>query len=267
LTFTNILKTTLVSSVLATSLFAASTVATVNGETITKEEIKGLFNANFDSLDKKQKKQAIDILVEREVIHQDAKKQKFENDKLFNEALKEVKKELLVNYWKKKVASTIKVTEAEAKDFYTKNKSKFKKPDSIHARHILLKSESDAKSVIKEINSSSKKLETFKKLAKAKSIGPSAKVEGNLNWFTKDKMVPEFSKAAFALNKGEYTKSPVKTQFGYHVIYVEDKKPEHIMTFKEVKKMLIQQMSVKKLQIELKKKIEELKSKAKITIK
>jgi parvulin-like peptidyl-prolyl isomerase len=267
LTLTKTLKTLLVSSVVATSLFAGSTVATVNGENITKEEIKGLFNANFDALSKAQKKQAIDILVEREVIYGDAKKQNYEKEKLFKEAMKEVKKELLVNYWKKKVANDVKVTEKEAKDFYNKNKNKFKRKESVQARHILLKTDSEAKAVIKELNSSKNKLATFKKLAKTKSIGPSAKVEGSLGWFTKDKMVPAFAKAAFALKKSNYTKTPVKTQFGYHVIYLEDKKGSSVAKFDEIKKMLRQQMAVKKLQVELKKKIEKLKSKAKIVIK
>jgi parvulin-like peptidyl-prolyl isomerase len=261
------LKTAISATLITSTLYAASSVATVNGEKITKEEIKGLFNADYDALDKAQKKQAIDILVEREIIHQDAKSKKYQNDKLYKEALKEVEKELLVNYWKKKVANEIKVSEKDAKAFYDKNKSKFKKKDSVHARHILVKSESEAKALIKELNSAKNKLETFKKLAKAKSIGPSAKVEGDLNWFSADKMVPEFSKVAFGLKKGTYSKTPVKTQFGYHVIYIEDKKPSHIVSFAEVKKMLIQQMSVQKLQVEIKKRIEKLKSKAKIVIK
>ena len=87
-------------------------------------------------------------------------------------------------------------------------------PSQVHAIHILVKTEQEAKDILKELNSGS----TFQKLAELKSICPSGKKGGDLGWFGRGQMVPEFEKAAFALNVGQITDQPIKTQFGYHVI-------------------------------------------------
>jgi peptidyl-prolyl cis-trans isomerase C len=87
----------------------------------------------------------------------------------------------------------------------------------LQARHILLKTEDEAKAVIAELDKGA----DFAKLAKEKSTGPSARAGGDLGWFTPDQMVAPFSKAALKLKDGEYTETPVKTQFGWHVILRE----------------------------------------------
>jgi peptidyl-prolyl cis-trans isomerase C len=103
----------------------------------------------------------------------------------------------------------------------------------IHARHILVKTEEEAKAIIAELNQGT----DFAKLADAKSIDKSAE-GGDLGWFDKDVMVPEFSDAAFKLGKGDYSQIPVQTQFGYHVIKVEDKRLTPPPSFDEAKEKL-----------------------------
>jgi parvulin-like peptidyl-prolyl isomerase len=263
-----VLKATFISSIVATSLLASSeTIVKVNSSKITKEDIKKIYNIDYDKLNKEQKEQAVDMIVEKELIYQDAKKKNFEKDSSFKAKLDELKKALYVEFWKADIAKKIKISDNEAKKVYDAQKDKFKVEDTALARHILVKTEKEAKDIIKEINSAKDKLSKFKELAKAKSIGPSKRVEGNLGWFPKSKMDKDFSNATFALKKNNYTKKPVKTQFGYHIIYLENKKPAHNLEFKEVKNLIKQKLSVEKLKVELKKQFEAIKAKAKIEIK
>ena len=119
----------------------------------------------------------------------------------------------------------------ELKDYYNKNKESFKIPEQVKARHILLKTEKEAEKVLAQL----KKGADFATLAKKYSIGPSGKNGGDLGYFSRGQMVPAFEKAAFALKKGEIS-NIVKTQFGYHIIQVEDIKKGKVQKFKEVKK-------------------------------
>lgn len=113
-----------------------------------------------------------------------------------------------------------KVTEEKVMESYKKYVDDFKSEEEVHARHILLETEEQAKEVISELE----KGKDFAETAKAKSKGPSGANGGDLGYFNDGAMVPPFSKAAFALGKGEITKTPVQTQFGWHVIKVEDKR-------------------------------------------
>ena len=100
----------------------------------------------------------------------------------------------------------------------------------VHARHILVQTEDEAK----EIEAELKKGADFATLAKEKSKDPGAADGGDLGYFTKDQMVPEFSQAAFKLDKGQIS-DPVHTQFGWHIIKVEDKRTKPTPTFDEVR--------------------------------
>jgi parvulin-like peptidyl-prolyl isomerase len=161
----------------------------------------------------------------------------------------------------------VSVSDKDAKDFYNKNKEKFKVPATLEARHILTKTENEAKAIIKDLDKAKDKKATFVELAKSKSVGPSGPKGGYLGKFTENQMVPEFSKAAKALNKGKYSATPVKTQFGYHVIYLEDKKPASDLAYDKVKEKIKQMVVQGKFQEHIQSKVDALKSKAKIVIK
>ena len=109
----------------------------------------------------------------------------------------------------------------------------------MRARHILVKSEDEAKAVIKELDGGA----DFAKLASEKSIGPSKAQGGDLDYFGRGQMVKEFEDAAFGLEAGAYTETPVRTQFGWHVIKVEDKRKSEPPTFEEAESALGQEMS------------------------
>lgn len=109
----------------------------------------------------------------------------------------------------------------------------------VHARHILVKTEDEAKDVIKELKGGA----DFVELAKTKSTGPSAPQGGDLGYIKRGDVVPEFAEAAFALKPGEFSQAPVKTQFGWHVIKVEDVRTSQPPSFEEAKEELTQEAS------------------------
>ncbi len=127
-------------------------------------------------------------------------------------------RELHNAFFKKHVVES--VTPEEVKARYDKEIAALKPEEEVKARHILVKTEDEAKAVIKDLDAG----KDFATLAKEKSTDPNKDDGGDLGYFTKERMVPEFSTAAFALEKGAYTKEPVKTQFGFHVILLEDKR-------------------------------------------
>ena len=213
---------------------------TVNGEKITKEEVNqilGMQGIPFDSLNKDMQKKIIDMLVDRKLLAQKAIKSGVENTQEFKDKLKIAKEDIALNIWMDEETKKIEksITDDEVKAYYEKNKDKFKSPAQLKARHILVKTEDEAKAIIKQLESAKDAKAEFIKLAKEKSVGPSGATGGDLGWFTPDRMVPEFSNAASNLKNGEFTKTPVKTQFGYHIIYLEDKKPASIESFDKVK--------------------------------
>ena len=124
------------------------------------------------------------------------------------------------------------------------------------ARHILLDSEEDAQAVIEELDGGA----DFAKLAQEKSTGPSAAQGGDLGWFQAGQMVPEFSEAAFALEPGSYTKEPVQSQFGWHVILLEEKRTADAPSFEQVHDQLTAEMTRELIQTRL----ETLRSDAKV---
>jgi peptidyl-prolyl cis-trans isomerase C len=108
----------------------------------------------------------------------------------------------------------------------------------VRARHILLETEEEAREVIAALDGGA----DFAKLAEERSTGPSAGQGGDLGYFTGQQMVPNFAEAAFALEPGSYTKDPVQTEFGWHVILVEDKRPKAQPTFEQLAPQLKQEL-------------------------
>lgn len=149
----------------------------------------------------------------------------------------------------------IEVTDEDARAYYDKNAEKFKEPEQVKASHILLKLDKEADdATAKKAEKKAKKLAKqarakdadFAKLAKENSQGPSAAKGGDLGMFPRGKMVPEFDKVAFSTKVGEVS-DPVKTQFGYHVIKVFEKKDARTVPFEEAKDMIVSQLEQPKI--------------------
>jgi len=116
--------------------------------------------------------------------------------------------------------------------------------EEIRARHILLETEEAARDTIQDLNDGA----DFAELAKERSTGPSAVEGGDLGWFGKGQMVPEFEQAAMALEPGSFTEEPVQTQFGWHVILLEDKRSADAPPFEQVQEQLASDMTREKIQ-------------------
>ncbi|WP_404319718.1 peptidyl-prolyl cis-trans isomerase [Malaciobacter canalis] len=266
----------IVTSVIATlalstaTLSAADYYATVNGEKITKNDLEVVLrnpNIDFDVLPKDKKDKVLEQAIEKKLLTNEAIKSGIEKDKSFKDALEKIKKDLALEIWMQNQFKDIKVTQNEQKDFFNKNKDKFKKPATLEARHILLKTEKDAKTAIEKLNKAKNKKETFIKLAGEMSKGPTASKGGYLGKFQENKMVPEFSAGAKALKAGEYSKTPVKTQFGYHVIYLESKTPASTMSYDEVEDKIKEFLLQDKFRKSISDTASRLKKQAKIVIK
>jgi parvulin-like peptidyl-prolyl isomerase len=253
------------------TILNASTIATVNGEKITKDNLNVLLSqmpgATYDKLPKNVKDQVLKKAIDRTLLIQHAKKNGIEKTKEYKQALETIKQDLVLKAWLNKESQNIKVNEKDARKFYNDNKYKFKVPDQVKARHVLVKTEKEAKDIIKELNKTKNIKSKFIELAKSKSIGPSGSQGGDLGFFSQDKMVPEFAKVAFKLKNGEYSKTPVKTEYGYHVILTEDRKKAKTISFEEVKDNIIKTLKVKNFEKLVADETEKLKKQAKIIIK
>ncbi len=266
-----ILLSSFVVSILLTTTTFAKTYATVDGKEIGDKDVAAILSVapgmKFESLPKEQQKKIVEQAVEKELLTKKAIDSGIQKDPLYKSTLQKMERDLALEIWMKKEFESVKVSDKDVKDFYDKNSKLFKQPEMVKAKHILLKSEKDAKSVIAELKKAKDLKGTFVKLAAKKSTGPSGPNGGELGWFDRSKMVKPFSDAAFKLKKGEFTKTPVKTQFGYHVIYVEDKKEAKTMPLEKAKENIKKSLQVKKFQEHMKEVAKKLKSKADIKFK
>ena len=267
-----IAKTSLLTmALMASSLTASDILATVNGTNITKQEAESFVKsqspqATFATLTAEQQNMIVDRLIEKVLFIELAAKEGIENNPEFKRNMAKIKEELLVNMWMKEQMDNAVVSDSEAKTFYDQNADKFKQKASVHARHILVKEEKEAQVIIDEMKAlKGEALKTkFIELAKAKSTGPSGPKGGDLGSFNKGQMVPEFSKAVWELEVGSMTMSAVKTQFGYHVIYLEGKNESAVTEYDKVKENIIASLKQQQFAKKIAEVAKELKSKAKI---
>ncbi len=256
----------------------AKVYATIGDKKVTDKEITQVLRmipngamiqqyGGIDNLDSQKRKQIIDIAVENILIAKKAFSENIDKTDEYKTQMGYIKDSLATSIYTKKIIDSVKVDDKEIKEFYDKNKDKFtEKEDKLKARHILVKDEKDAKKIIDELKKAKDVEKKFISLAKEKSTGPSGVNGGELGWFTYKTMVPPFSKAAFALKKGEFTKKPVKTQFGYHVIYVEDKiKKGSKIAFEKVKDEIKGKLKTDKIRAKMKKLVEDLRKEYKVT--
>ena len=230
------LGATLVSG--AASGFAAEEeiVAKVNGAPINRAELGYFANELGDRLNRVPAKNRDKILIEqmiaRQLIAQAAVKQNLDKTQEFKTRQEYYRLRALQEVYLNQVIEA-KITEDTLKKTYREGLAKIKPEMEVHARHILVKTEKEAKAISKELEDGA----DFVELAKKKSIGPSNVKGGDLGYFGKGQMVPAFADVAFALKAGEVSK-PVKTRFGWHVIKVEDIRKKAPPTFKDIRESM-----------------------------
>jgi peptidyl-prolyl cis-trans isomerase C len=243
-------------------------LAEVNGMTITtddfKKELENLppYLKPMTETDE-GKKEMLETMVIRELILQQAKKDGIDKSPLVAEKLEELKKRLVVEaYLKKKVEEQSSLADAELQKFYDENKDKFKTGDQIKASHILVKDEKMAQDILAKLKSGG----SFDELAKKHSMDSAGAKGGDLGWFGKGSMLPEFESAAFALKDGE-TSGIVKTKFGFHIIKLSGKRAAGLRDFADVKEQIKTALLPTKQQDVFTKLKDDLKKSSKYTIK
>ena len=269
--------TQILSAILITSsIAAAQTLVTVNGSAITQNDVdtalmnatQGRFNQVPADKQAEFRQQVLKQLIGKELAYDDAKATGVMRSQEFKDEYKKVqariKKDLAIQVWQKKQLDSITIPTSAMKKYYNSNKEEFNQKESVHARHILVKTEAEAKKIILELKPlSGNVLKTkFIELAKSKSTGPSRSKGGDLGFFTKGQMVPAFDKKVFSMKKGTITTDAVKTQFGFHIIYLEDKKAAALRTYNEVKEFIGERLKMEKFKDIMKNKMEALQKKA-----
>ena len=180
----------------------------------------------------------LDSLINTKLVAGQAREQGLHEEEKIKRQMARIEDQILeraflVRYIKERV------TEDALQERYEKLVAETKDKEEISARHILVETEGQASEIIADL----KKGEDFAELAKKRSTGPSASAGGDLGFFSTDQMVPEFAKAAFDLDTGEFTETPVKTRFGWHVIKVEDRRAATPPAVEEVSESLRAEIS------------------------
>lgn len=203
------------------------------------------------------KKQLLEDLVNQELFYMEAKENELHNDENFKAEMKKIEENMLKQYAINKVLSSITLTEEEKKAFFEANKSKFNKSETATAKHILVDNQELANELLGKINAGEM---TFEEAAAAHSTCPSKDAGGDLGTFPRGQMVPEFEEAVFNMNKEEIA-GPVETQFGYHLIKLEDKQSGGESEYEEVKNEIERTLMYQKQSEVYSKKLNDLKGK------
>lgn len=240
-------------------------LAKVDGREITQKDmdmlISHLGNQAMQFANPEGEKRLLEELINEELFYSHGVEIGIENDETFKLELEKAKSSLIKQYMIGKTVMGVKVTDEEVKEYYNLHKSEFVTSESVNAFHILVDDESKANKIIDEINNGM----SFEDAAKKYSKCPSKEKGGDLGYFTRGQMVPEFEEVSFTSEVGKVTK-PVKTQFGYHIIKVVDKKEPIEKSFEDMHMDLLKTLTAKKQSEAYLNKVSELKEKYKVEI-
>jgi len=222
-----------------TAVVEGVVIATVNGQPITQAELD-VYSSQRKSPSKTPEANSEEVimkeLVSLELMRQDAIKQGLEKKPEVIATMEQQQRTALAGAAIQNFMTSNPVSDEDAKKVYDEKMGKAGR--EFNARHILVKEQEEAEAIIKLLDSGS----DFSELAKEKSTGPSGASGGKLGWFGEAQMVKPFSEATAKLEKGQYTKAPVQTQFGWHVIILDDSRESTPPPFADVKdriKMLL----------------------------
>ncbi len=216
-------------------------VAKVNGEDINRLDVFGF----IQTLPEQSRQiplpqlfpQALNQVINAKIVEEKAAKVNLDNDPQVKEQLAQAKERIVSTVFLQKEVQK-QITDERLQQAYTLYVENFPNIEEVKARHILVEDESAAKDLIEKLNSGG----DFAELAKENSTDGTAEKGGDLGYFAAQDVVPEFSEVAFNLEPGSYTKKPVKSQFGFHVIQVEDKRTRPPAEFEQAKPFLETQL-------------------------
>ena len=232
-------------------------IATVNGKNITQQDYDQFIAANTSGQEV-AREDVINELITRELVYQDASRQGLEKDPKVKAAIEAAKANVILGAALEKVVSTPAVGDAEMRKLYQEEIARLDTRE-FKARHILVAEKDHAERLITELDMGG----NFSELAKKHSSDGSASEGGDLGWFAPQQMVPEFSRAVMGLDKGKYTKAPVQSQFGWHVVMLDDTRKAEPPSYEKVKPQLRQIIERQRLNTYL----QGLREKGKVTLK
>jgi peptidyl-prolyl cis-trans isomerase C len=218
-------------------------VAKINGVDIKQSDLDfaasevGAQLANFPPADRRR--MLLQFVIENELMAEAAKQAALDSGPSFDDRVQYHRRRAMRDaYYDKSVRNA--VTEDEAKKVFDEKIAGLKPEEEIHARHILVATEAEAKEIVERLN----KGEDFATVAKEKSKDPNAE-GGDLGFFSRGQMLKPFEDAAFAVREGEIS-APVQTQFGWHIVKVEEKRTRPLPTFDQVKDQIMTQLTAQK---------------------
>ncbi|WP_028536466.1 peptidylprolyl isomerase [Paludibacterium yongneupense] len=260
-----LLISTLVAAVLSSASMAAD--PTVNGTTISQARIDAVAammqgqqgQGQADESAGKPQDQARDQLITAEVLRQEAVRKGLDKQPDVRIELENLQAMTLARHLIQDYQKANPVTESDLKAEYDKLKAQMPVKKSYHAEHILVKTEAEARAIIVAL----KKGRQFERLAREKSLDTGSKANGgDLGWNDPESFVPEFSQAMVKLSKGQVTPQPIKTQFGWHVIKLDDIRTEEAPSLDSLRPQLEQRILGQRID----KYISDLKAKASIKL-
>jgi len=220
-------------------------VAVVNGKAISRQlfdtYVQGVSGKEASALTDEQRQQVLDNLIRAELVAAQAEKDGLAKDPKTSAMLELARLNILQQEMSQKLEGDKTPTDEELHAEYDTQVAALAKHE-YKARHILVSTEEFAKNLITQLDRGAK----FETLAQRESLDSSKVNGGDLGWFTPDRMVPQFAAAVVALEKGAYTKTPVQTQYGWHVIRLDDIRDVQPPPFDSVKDRLVQIVHAKK---------------------
>jgi peptidyl-prolyl cis-trans isomerase C len=237
-------------------------IATVNGEDITQQDYDNYVSARARQNSGKEaptEQTLIEELIQRELLRQDAIGKKLDKESEFAKKLQYMRDNMLMATAMQEYLEQHPLKDATLREEYNKQIATIEVPKEYKVRHILFRTEEEARITIAELSLGN----AFGKLARKRSIDTgSAERNGNLGWITKQKVVPKFGDAMEKLKKGKYTLNPVKSKFGWHIIQLDDIRNVALPPFESVKDKITNALQNRQMQ----KYVRDLREQAKIEI-
>ena len=264
-----------------TATLTARTIVEVNGKKIDERElysvIQSITGGQFASFPNEKKQKALQIarekLISDALLQEVAQASNIKKTKAYKEAFVQYVKnvlepKLVYQVWIESEMNKMKANDKEVAQFYKENKARFNEPKQAYVRHILVSTEKEAKALIALIGKAKDKKAAFLKVASEKMGPQSPSGVSDLGMLhARSNMAPAFTKAYLSMGANTMSRKPVKTQFGYHILYVDDVAGGISRTLKEVKKFIVQTIKGQKIEKILAKRVEKLRKKAKINFK
>jgi len=227
----------------------------------------GEFNQLWEELPEEYKLQldksmVLDQMISEKLLIQEAKDMGLEEDKDILEQIKKMTEQILVQALiEKEILNKVDANEEEVLNYYEQNKDSFTEKEQVHLYNILLETEEEAQNVLEQLKAG----EDFSEIAIEKSSGPSAAQGGDLDYVAKGTIIPEIEEVIFALELEELSEV-VKTDFGFHILKITEKKAETVKTLEEVREEIVQTLLPEKQKEAFDNLLEELKGKVEIEI-